>query len=368
MQMEQLGGLAEAPAAVRRWRAPRSYYRPWYAEWEEHALYRALSPSAQAIYRLLWTYTGGQYHVRMPASVGRWKLGLCERTWFRAVRALENRGLLEVEHGGGAHASCNRFRARALTTSHAVREAPPKPGRPAAPPVVYVSGDVLADGASRAARRDGAPSGEYSTDAELRPSDGAGAHTPSGEVLADAGSRAARTDAPSALQEPDAPPPLPERGPMPAGLLAQLVEAWIDDTREERDAAAAALEGMDAPSRWALAEHYGLVGPQVAPVAPLDGLRGRGLARELVARFLRRFGVEREPWPSEVNQALALVRHVGPEAAAAKQEEAVGRMVRAVVHWRGRNRPRGYGYLWMHLVALKAVPPPGDDEDDEPPS
>lgn len=351
----------ERPASVRRWRPPQGYYRAWYTEWEASSVLRELPPSAVAVYRWLWTMSGGQYHVRVPAAVGAWHLGITERTWRRACRALENHPLhlVDVEHGGGAHAACNRFLARAFSVLYTAP--PPKDGKPGIP-VAYAgsapapSPEDLADTPPAPApeRRplSEATSGEYSSD------------TPPAPAPAPAPERRPLPEATSGEHSSDTRPPLAERV-MPPSLLAQLVDAWVEDTREERDLATSALQDMDGPSRWALAAHYGLVGDEAASPQPVAGLTGRALARELVAGFLRRLGVDRDPWPSEVAQALAMVRKMGAEKAPEAQEQAVKRMLKAVVHWTGRNRPRGYGYLWMHMVALNLVPPLG--EEDPPP-
>lgn len=320
MQAESSSG-APAPATRRRvpageWRRPGLHYGAWYAMWECEEVYRSLTPSAQSVYRYLWAITGGHHRVGVPGSRGSEQLGIWPRTWRRAIVDIEAAGLLDVEQGGGAHAACNHYVARAVgrLTHHQRGEEP------------LLRRDVEGE---RYAEPDPRPSEEL-----LQPAAGYGD---------DSG--------PSSIED------------LPRALVEGLVQVHADEQRLDPAEVRSMLRSETVGSVLQLAAMYGLEVP-VVRTAPVATDAVRELGRRIVADYIERYGLRRPPHPRELAQARALVLHSGVRAwdlylAAVRRMEHLRRA------WRVTGPPQHFGFLWMHLVRLRAVATP---EPERPPA
>lgn len=274
-------------------------------------------------------------------------------------------GLVElVNQGGGAHANCNRYRALAIDQDYVLEdvhrpvryaslhypegvEAPPKTrtymGTKKAAPTVDVkppTPKVVPTPTSSESASDAVVS---QPDEEATPNLQAGS-----------------PEAPTSVPTSDA----PHLGAMPASLLATLVTSYADFSGSPIEEVSAELALYDAPTLWMLARRCGVELPDETPAAVPSHEDPALLARHIVEHFLGACGIKRAAWATELAEATNVIRHSGGDAWS-RYSEALARMVALMNARKWKRPPYAFGYLRMHLFAVKALPvytPPDEEQ------
>ena len=360
-------GPRSLPSRSTPWRRPGPEWRAFPTRWEEHPIYLCLHPLAARSYRWLWAMSGGQYDVGVPAARAAIALNMSERSWRRSTKALVMYGLVDlVKQGGGAHANCNSYRSLAIDQDYVLEDA----HRPVRYASLHYPEGVEAPPKKRTymGRSKAAPAAAVDAPASQVASQAAPAETasdvatsqPSEEVPPTQPAGSPKGPAPATVPTSDA----PKLRTMPASLLATLVTSYADFSGSPIEDVRAELALYDNPTLWMLARRCGVDLPDEAPADVPSHEDPARLARHMVEHVRAACGIQRAAWATEIGEATNVVRHSGADAWS-RYSQALSHMVGLMNARKWKRPPYAFGYLRMHLFAVKALPvytPPDDEQ------